>query len=95
MRKGLKLTTHSWAIWGPRERCRESMNSGRCRAKEILSVQSTIKLGSMSQSCSMAPQNTETIRIKAMSLGLRSSRTVSTSTCQTPVDLSAPDSTSR
>ena len=26
MRKGLKLITHSWAIWGPRDRSRDSMN---------------------------------------------------------------------
>ena len=35
IRKGLRLITHSWAIWGPRERFRESMNSGRCRAREV------------------------------------------------------------
>ena len=76
IRKGLRLITHSWAIWGPRDRFRESMNCGRCRASEALSTQSTMKLGSMSQSCMSTAQKTEAIRMKTSSRGLTRCRAV-------------------
>ncbi len=91
----MKLITHSWASCGPRDRSRESMNCGRCRASEALSTQSTMKLGSMSQSCMSTAQKTEAMSMKASSRRLQSCRAVVTTTCQTPAARSAPESTPR